>query len=641
MAFFLTGIRMMRSHRTFNPFYILTAILLGMGVIYYPALDSLFLLDDAANLKDMAEIPGRGLSFYLFGSSAGPGGRPLSLLSFAMQYASWPLDPFAFKLANLLLHLFNGVLVFIICTRLFNQTHSRWLACLVTAVWLIHPVHLTTVLYVVQRMTLLSASFILTGILIYLFGRKAYLQRPVNRVAILTGITVYLAMSLAILGKESGILLPLYLLVLEFTLLQTSTETDRVHDWRIRLVPVLIFPIILLLLYLFRDINGYFGAFTIRDFTAGQRLLTEANVLLDYLKLILLPVSGAFSVFHDDYPVASGIFNPPRTLFSLVVLVTLTGAALYYRRRAPVASFAILWFLAGHLLESSFIPLELYFEHRNYLPSLGIIILVGHGLLRLPEFVRMRQVQVAAVSLYLLVVVLVTALEVNLWRQPQLQAWQWAQQHPQSKRALNHWLNLNLILDDRDQVNKALASLRRLDNADIYPMLKTITIANCYDKQTMTPDAWTQIYQHAARTKFRGTSVISELKNIVYLDFRNFCTLLEKDNLSTVVDYLINNKEFQPVKGQLYDVALNLALIRKQPETALKYINSALALSNSVDLTIVKIKILLSLGQADAAAGLLKEIKGRLAGRLSDSLYYRDQLQAIEQDLLQQTGTIN
>ena len=172
-------------------------------------------------------------------------------------------------------------------------------------------------------------------------------------------------------------------------------------------------------------------------------------------------------------------------------------------------------------------------------------------------------------------------------------------------------------------------------------MLKTITIANCYDKQTMTPDAWTEIYQHAARTKFRGTSVISELKNIVYLDFRNFCTLLEKDNLSTVVDYLINNKEFQPVKGQLYDVALNLALIRKQPETALKYINSALALSNSVDLTIVKIKILLSLGQADAAAGVLKEIKGRLAGRLSDSLYYRDQLQAIEQDLLQQTGTIN
>ncbi len=627
------------QHRTFNPLYILTAILLGTGLIYYPALDSLFLLDDVENLKDLAEIPGRGLAFYLFGSSAGPGGRPLSLLSFAMQYASWPLDPFAFKLINLLLHLFNGVLVYVICTHLFNQTHSRWFACLVTALWLIHPVHLTTVLYVVQRMTLLSASFILTGILIYLHGRKAYLQRPLNRVAILTGIAVYLSMSLAILGKEGGILLTLYLLVLEFTLLPASVDTRRVHDWRLRLLPVLILPIILLTVYLFRDINGIFRAYDIREFTVGQRLLTEANVLVDYLKLILLPVSGAFSVFHDDYTIATGITNPPRTLFSLLALASLFIAALFFRKRAPVPGFAILWFLAGHLLESSFIGLELYFEHRNYLPSLGIIILVSHGLQRLPEFVRMQQVQTGSVALYLVAILLVTALEVNLWRQPQLQAWQWAQQHPQSKRAQNHWLNLNLILDDRDQVNQALASLRQLDSADIYPMLKSITISNCYDKQLIAPEVWTDMFQFAATTRFRGSSVISELDNIVYLGFRNSCTQLETDNLSTLVDNLIRNTQFQPVTAQLYDLATNLALIRQQPEAALQYINGALALSGSVDRTILKLKILLALGRVDAAVVLMEEIRDRLAGRPGDMLFYRDELQAIEQDLLQKTGT--
>jgi hypothetical protein len=626
--------------RKHTPIFVLLGILIGTGAIYYPALDSLFLLDDLENLRDLAEIPGRGLSFYLFGSSAGPGGRPLSLLSFALQYPSWPLDPFSFKLVNLLLHLTNGVLVFVICRRLFQPNSSLLFACLVTAIWLIHPLHLTTVLYVVQRMSILSATFILTGILLYLRGREIYLLAPANRIAISTGVMVYLVMTVAILAKESGILLTLYLLVLEFTLLQSAADIQRIRPWRIRLVPVLILPLLLLTAYLFRDIDGFFRAYDIREFSLGQRLLTEANVLLDYLKLVLLPVSGAFSVFHDDYTIATHITNPPRTMFSLLALISLLSAALYYRKRAKVFSFAVFWFLAGHLLESSFIPLELYFEHRNYLPSLGIIILIVYGLVHLPDLVRSRQLQAGVISLYMVAILLVTVLEVNLWRQPQLQAYQWALQHPGSKRALNHWLNINLIVDDRDQVNQALARLRELDGADLYPMLKTITIRNCYDKQSIPPGLWEEMYRFAASTQFRGTGAIGELDNIIYLGLKNSCTQLEKDNLSILVDNLLANPEFQPVKAQLYDQATNLALIRQKPAVALQYINSALTLSGSVDRSIVKLKILLALGQVESANQLLQQIRHGLRSRPGDSLFYRDQLQAIEQSLLQLTRPV-
>jgi hypothetical protein len=201
-------------------------------------------------------------------------------------------------------------------------------------------------------------------------------------------------------------------------------------------------------------------------------------------------------------------------------------------------------------------------------------------------------------------------------------------------------LNINLILDDRDQVNQALARLRELDGADLYPMFKSITIRNCYDKQSIPPGLWEEMYRSAASTQFRGTGAIGELDNIIYLGLKNSCTQLEKDNLSILVDNLLANPEFLPVRAQLYDLATNLALIRQKPAEALQYINNALALSGSVDRSIVKLKILLALEQVDTANQLLQQIRHGLRARPGDSLFYQDQLQVIEQSLLQLTQPV-
>lgn len=617
----------------FKPIGWIAIPLLAAAAIYFPGLDSLFLLDDQANLKDLAEIPARGIEFFLFGSSSGPGGRPLSLLSFALQHESWPTDPFSFKLVNLVLHLCNGILIFQFCRKLGQFKvipDSHGFAALVTAVWLLHPMQLSTVLYVVQRMSIISTMFMLLGMLIYVDARFYVKQAQTRLKPALTAAAVMVCMVLAVMGKETGVLLGLFLLVIEFNLLPAG------HDaavWRKFVIPVLLLPLVLTFMYLFRDINGFLGSFQIREFTPGQRLLTELNVLIDYLKLILLPVTGAFSVFHDDYPVATGLLAPARTLFSLILLTGMCVLAFILRKRLPIVSFAVGWFLAGHLLESSFLSLELYFEHRNYLASLGPILLVSWGLASLPARLHSRRTGFLLASIWPLAVLMVTVMEINLWKNPLLQAYEWVREHPESKRAVNHLLGLELVMGNNQQAMATLEQLRLLDRDDLYPRIKYITMTNCYENKLLPAETWSDILAEGQTVKYRGTGVISELNNLVYLHAKNHCPQLEVRYLSGLVDILLSNAALNPVQAQLYGVAADLAWIRGEPDEVIRYLDQALAISPRPDRQLFKLKALMAGGHYDAASKLLAVLESELAGSPRDRLMYANELQEIEQQL--------
>ncbi len=92
--------------------------------------------------------------------------------------------------------------------------------------------------------------------------------------------------------------------------------------------------------------------------------------------MIVVPTMPDFGLYHDDFSISTGLFKPVETVFSIVGLVALFVSAFLARNKAPIVSFGIFWFLAGHSLESTIFPLELMHEHRNYLPSLGIVVLV-------------------------------------------------------------------------------------------------------------------------------------------------------------------------------------------------------------------------------------------------------------------------
>ena len=101
------------------------------------------------------------------------------------------------------------------------------------------------------------------------------------------------------------------------------------------------------------------AGYELRSFTLLERLLTEARVLWFYLGLIVLPRFEAFGLYHDDISLSTGLLMPWTTLPALLGLAGLVGIAWHVRNRAPLLAFGIAWFLIGHSLESTVLPLEI------------------------------------------------------------------------------------------------------------------------------------------------------------------------------------------------------------------------------------------------------------------------------------------
>jgi hypothetical protein len=122
-------------------------------------------------------------------------------------------------------------------------------------------------------------------------------------------------------------------------------------------------------------------------FNIDQRLLTEARIVIHYLGWISLLNPEPMSLYHTDFQISNGLLRPTSTLLSIIAIIFLVLAGLYslVKQRYPLIGFGLLWFFAGHLLESTTIPLELMFEHRNYLPSLGILLIPAYVLVHMLE----------------------------------------------------------------------------------------------------------------------------------------------------------------------------------------------------------------------------------------------------------------
>ena len=423
-------------------------VLLLALAAFWPGLSGPFFFDDMLHLPRIGAHGGEiktwdeVLEFCLpnFGGS----GRPLAMLSFLANDTVWPSDPRAFKYTNLLLHLLNGVLVFAFVrtlTRLINanaigsperrRPDPDWVALIAMALWLVHPVHLSPTMMVVQRMTLLGGTFTLLALLAYLRGRRLGAERPVAAYLWLT-FGFGSAVTLGILSKETAIVSVIYVMVMEATVLAPD-HPPRPPHWRLWSTVFLLLPLIALLAYLFSIMVDMGQAYQNRDFTLGERLLTEGRVLMDYLRIILLPSLSQTGPFRDDYLISRGLLSPPSTLLAWSAILGLVGMAVWRRRRWSIAALAILWFFGGQLLESTVLPLEIYFEHRNYLPMLGFFIAIAYGTMRLER--SYRRLVAAGLLIFLALEAGVTYSSAGVWGNHGRLAVLWSAEHPASPRA--------------------------------------------------------------------------------------------------------------------------------------------------------------------------------------------------------------
>ncbi|ULQ46619.1 hypothetical protein JN531_016170 [Flagellatimonas centrodinii] len=406
---------------------------LPVCLIYWTGLSGPFLFDDHWNLSPLGaegglQTLGHWLRFVLGGES-GPLGRPVSLASFTLNAQTWPADPWPFKLTNLLIHLGNALLLYALSRRLFQLgrlPHAATLAALAALLWALHPLHVSTVLYVVQRMAQLSLLFTLIGLTMYLQGRLLAVTRPRAGYLLMLG-GIGGGTLLATLSKENGALLPLYALVLEATVVRFAGVRQPIVGWRYGQALMLRLPLLVLIGYLVFSTPALLNRYSYRDFSPLQRLGVEGPILLDYLRLFALPRLSGGGLFHDvsvaDFPVLIR-----GTAWAAIAL--LIAVAWRLRSRAPMVAAGLLWFFAGHAMESTFVPLELYFEHRNYLPYIGLVWALVAALSALP----LRLIAVVAGPLLLLWGTM-THLQTSVWGNEQVAAQVWLKEKPESLRA--------------------------------------------------------------------------------------------------------------------------------------------------------------------------------------------------------------
>lgn len=422
----------------------LFAFLVVVGVlvfsVYRLGLPGDFMFDDYPNLEALSAHGGvtdlQSLKLYLGDGFAGPTGRPISMLSFLIDVREWPADPGAIKYKNILIHLLNGLLltgVLILALRqsgLFrNGNRILWVAGITAAVWLVHPLHVSTVLYAIQRMAELSTLFVLIGLGGYLLGRARLATRPWLAHILMAG-SLVIGTVLATYSKENGALLPLLVLVLEGTLLTRSALRP---DWRFKAV-FLWLPSLALVAYLVKQLFSSGGASEVlRGFTPWERLLSESRILFDYLGKLFVPQPHTEGIFRDSLTVSHGLMDPPVTLLAVLGVVSLIALAVALRRRLPLVAAAIGFYLAGHLLESTTIPLELYFEHRNYLPSLLLFLPIAQLLTMGSSGLSKPAMAGGLVLIFGLMAM--TATRADLWSDRTELYLMWAGENPDSPRA--------------------------------------------------------------------------------------------------------------------------------------------------------------------------------------------------------------
>jgi len=425
---------------------------LGLALLcYQPGLYGDFEFDDQANLLfnidlqiDRLSLP--ALELAARSGDAGPLGRPISMASFAINHAFTGFNPFHLKLTNLIIHTASGVLLYLLLLQLlqaYRRTYAvqlpnnamTWIAITASAAWLLHPLNITSVLYIVQRMTSLSGLFSLLTLLFYAFGRNKILNG--NRRgwwAILLATPA--AGLIALFCKENAATLPLLLWLVEWCFFQFCTpsrpETRLLHGMFAVMVWL---PLLLALAYLVTQSEWFPDGYSDRGFSLSERLLTECRVLWLYLRLIIAPDISLMGLYHDDIPLSTSLLTPITTLPAVIGMLFLPLLAIGVRRRAPILAFGLLWFLIGHLIESTIVPLEIAHEHRNYLPMIGILLASFYYLLNPRLTPRIMQLRVLLAVLLTTMLGFSTHVRSTQWGDLLAHAMVEVENHPESPRA--------------------------------------------------------------------------------------------------------------------------------------------------------------------------------------------------------------
>jgi len=502
-------------------------------MVYFPGLYGDYVFDDMPNLLDnkrldMEVLDYDSLKSATLSSNSGPLRRPVSMLSFALNRHFFGIHPFSHKVINLGIHLLTGLALFILSRLLVNayqrqghgprlsESTAHWLPLVITSLWLVHPLNLTSVLYIIQRMTSLAALFTVCGLCTYVAGRLRLLAGRPGRLLILAGFLVFGA--LAVFSKETGVLLVLFMFVIELTLFRFKNSSGQPDRFITGLFVVfLLLPACLVLVKLTLNPGWVLNGYERRTFTLPERLFTEARVLMLYLKLTVMPTTGSLGLYQGDIGISRGLLSPATTLYSLLALSGLFVSALALLKRQPLISLGILWFFCAHTLESTIFSLEIAHEHRNYLADFGIILALGSAIAVMPMQKLGSIVRTGTPLLLLFLFSYTTWLRADQWSDNVKFAVFEALHHPQSFRAvysagrIHAKLAMNGQPGSEEEAFRYLEQASKVDDSEIMPAMVMIKLAYMLDRP-VRQEWFTEILDRLERYPITPSTVDSLFK---------------------------------------------------------------------------------------------------------------------------------
>lgn len=351
---------------------------LAVALAYGRTFDVPFYLDDFSSIQENVPI------WHWQGFEAVRQYQPtrvVGYLSFALNYRLGHFIPFGYHLVNLLIHFLAGVAVFG-CARGLLRTPRlagaapplarAALPLLAAGLFVLHPLQTEAVTYIVQRLTSLAGLLYIACMAAYLKARLASAGSARRLWAALCFVLAFLAF----FTKENTGTLPLALFLIELVFFR--------HPPGRQVALAGAAAAGLALVWLIDATSHGQGALSLasiqslttvtQEFPRSQYFATQLTVLWHYLRLFVWP-----SGLHLEYArePASG-FASAGVLLAMAGHLLVVGLALWAWRRRPLVTWAVLFYYLAHAVESSVVPInDLVFEHRTYLPNLGLCLLCG------------------------------------------------------------------------------------------------------------------------------------------------------------------------------------------------------------------------------------------------------------------------
>lgn len=360
-------------------------------LIYSNSFSGVFVFDDDPNILGNHNIHINEISFdslknTFYGVHGDKISRPLSYLSFGLNYYFHSDSVYGYHLINLIIHCIAALFLYIFIFRTLHLPllvqkygpEAASIALLATVLWAVSPIQVTAVTYIVQRMASMAGMFFIMAMFFYLLGRTSEgMGRKVGYFAlcVVSGL-------LAVASKENAAILPVAIFLYDLILIQGVNRESLKRNLLWAGVPLCI--LVILAFVLTNPLNMLSG-YANREFTLMERLLTQPRILVYYVSLMLYPIMDRLTLIHE-IELSRSIFTPWTTLPAILFWASVLLLGLLISKSHPLVSFCLLFFIVTHVIESSVIPLELIFEHRNYIPSISLFIILSVMLIKLLIF---------------------------------------------------------------------------------------------------------------------------------------------------------------------------------------------------------------------------------------------------------------